>query len=189
MPKITLPLLILIAFALLACGGQPDLPHAGEYQVIEMKKSSRSRDRVTCSIFAPEITTRDEFAQTTMKAALDLQAETGAKVVVVNLEEDPRTVGKGTLLAMAFHAPDGGGFSGDQGWTWDVKAADKRSSEDTLRMTTLWWRNRDRFQIPDGAGSTMTDEAALSKFIGETMGVNPDSVTLAYNSMTEYLKK
>lgn len=189
MSKAALILLPLIAFTLFACGGQSDLPHAKAYQVIKTDKSAPARLRMTRSIYAPEAKTKDEFAHTAMKAAMDLQAETNAKVVVVELEEDPRLVGTGTLLGMASYAPDGGGFSGDQGWTWDVKAADKRHAEDVLRMSTLWYRNRDNFQKPDGYGSTMTDEDALSAFIGKTMDVDPKTVTLAYWTASQYMKE
>lgn len=190
MRNISLALLFIISLTLFGCGNSgPDTSQAKAYQVIKASKATPARPRVTCSIFAPEAKSKEEFAHTVMQAAQSIQAETGAKVVVIELEEDPRTVGKGVLLGMAFYAPDGGGFSGDQGWTWDVKAADKRHTEDVLRMTTLWFRNRDRFQVPDGYGSTMTDEAALSAFIGKTMEIAPESVTLAFWTAPQYFKE
>lgn len=179
-------ILVLTMITLVGCGSSPDMAQAVEYQTIETKKHSNSRHRVERSIYAAEAKTKDQFAHTAMKAALDLQKETGAKVVIINLREDHRL---DVALSMVFYAPDGGGFSGDQGWTWDVKATDKRHDEEELRMSTLWWRNRDRFQVSDGYGGTETDEEALSKFIGETMGIAPDKVTLAYFDQSEYLKQ
>lgn len=178
--------LALIMLILVGCGSSPDISQAVEYQTIETKKHSNNRHRVERSIFASEAKTKDQFAHTAIKAALDLQEETGAKVVIINLKEDHRLE---LALALAFYAPDGGGFNGNQGWTWDVKAVDKRHNEEKLRMSTLWWRNRDRFQKTDGYSGTETDEDALSQFIGKTMGIAPGKVTLAYSDQSEYLKQ
>ncbi|XPV75544.1 MAG: DUF4875 domain-containing protein [Desulfovibrio sp.] len=187
--RLTTILLFLFALPLTACGGGMELPHAKPYEVIKVEKASNSRHWETCAIFAPEAKTRDEFAHTVMKAALDIQKETSAKVIVVKLEEDPRVTGKGVLLGVALYAPDGGGISGDQGWTWDVKAEDKRHTEDELRATILWYRNRDRFQMLDSYGGTYTDEEALFDFIGKTMGISPKDVHLAYWFASGYMKK
>lgn len=190
MKRLSLTLTIALLLALLGCGGAsgPDTSRAKPYSVIDTKKT-HSRARVTCSILAPEAKSYEEFAQTAMKAAMDAQKKTNAKVVVIELEEAPRTVGKGVLLAMAFYAPDGGGFSGDQGWTWDVKAVKSRHSDAILRMTTLWYNNRNDFQVPDNYGGTQTDEVALKAFIGKTMGIDPETVTLAFASWEQYQKK
>ena len=190
MRNLSLILMLALSLVLTACGDSPDLPQAVPYKVIDSHDSSPGgRGRIEVTIHAPDATTREQFAHTAMKAAVDYEKKTKAKVVSVLLEPSQEGVRLGMSLAIARYASDGGGFSGDQGWTWQVDALDKRPDERQVKIESLWWGNRDRFQVPDGNGSTMTDEPAIKQFISDQIGISPASVNLFFDVRTRFFEK
>ncbi|MGB3493448.1 MAG: DUF4875 domain-containing protein [Elainellaceae cyanobacterium] len=114
-----------------------------------------NRRRISISIVAPEALTFEQRAQTVMKAAQELQDSENAHVVTVFLVPSPKLVGMGLPLAIARYAPDSGGYSGDQGWQWEVQATDQPVDEQRLRITELWEEKKSSFLIPDGYGGMM----------------------------------
>jgi len=181
---------VLLSVVFSTMGDKPSLGHAVAYQVLAQDGSNPGgRARIQAVILAPSASDRDQFAQTAMKAAKDLQKDTGAKVVSILLEPDATVANHGAALAIASYAPDGGGFSGKQGWTWQVEAADTRPGAQAIQIDALWWANRDKFQIPDGSGGTMTDESTLSRAIANHLGISADDVHLLYSEREKYLEK
>ncbi|WP_285905714.1 DUF4875 domain-containing protein [Pseudodesulfovibrio pelocollis] len=179
-----------ILFSVLGSDTHPDTHHAVDYQVIAREDFSvPGRDRRQVTIIAASATTRDQFAHTAIKAALALAEQSGTQVAVAFLEPDPAIAGLGAALAIARHAPDSGGFSGDQGWSWQVEAAESRPTPQAITIERLWEANRDRFQTPDGSGSTMTDEPALRDFIAQTLAIPPNDVRLIYTERTKYMEE
>jgi RNA polymerase subunit RPABC4/transcription elongation factor Spt4 len=102
---------------------QVDVSQAKDYQVISSEDFSfTGRKRIQINIAAPDATSYEELAQTAIKAALDFQKQQNANVVYIFLGDDIEMINNGDALAIARYSPDGGGNSGDQGWTWEVEA-------------------------------------------------------------------
>lgn len=80
----------------------------------------QGRKRIEVRIVAPEARTFEQRGETVVLAAKELQERENAAVVFVILEPSAALAGLGSSLALAKYAPDGGGWSGDQGWTWEV---------------------------------------------------------------------
>ena len=186
-------IIIAVAVIMYMFSGGPkksDLPHAMSYQIVSQGNSTPGgRARAEATIIAPTAESRDQFAQTAMQAAQDLQDKTRAKVVSILLEPDISVAGHGAALAIARYSPDGGGYSGKQGWTWQVESADKRPSAQAVQIDALWFANRNKFQVPDGSGGTMTNEDALALAIAEHLGISVDNVHLLYSERKKYLDK
>lgn len=169
---------------LVGCGSStPELPEARSYQVISKGDSSfPGRKRVQFNIVSSEADTREEFAQTAMRAAIDAIEQENSDVAAVYLEASPGTVGQGTAYAIAFYAPDSGGLSGEQEWKWDVEAQDKPFSTQQIRIAELWDNYRDDYQTPEG----YTDEAPLREFIANELGIEAQEVRLPLANRTNY---
>lgn len=91
------------------------------YTVIEVAGSDMGRKKAEAYIAAPTAVTREQRAETTIKAARELLQQQGADVISVYLEPDPAQWGHGQAVAFSRYAPDGKGF-GENNWTWEVKA-------------------------------------------------------------------
>jgi hypothetical protein len=163
----------------------PDISKAKAYQVISNNDFSfPGRKRLEQAIVS-SASTFEERAQTAMQAAIDLQKKTKADVVSIWLEISPGLAGGGHQLATARYAPDGGGFSGDQDWKWEVEAAEQAPDPLSVKVGELWYQKRKAFAGQDG----LTDEPKLKEFIAQKLGVNPDQVLLPWISTKEYRVK
>lgn len=102
---------------------QVDVSQAKDYQVISSEDFSfTGRKRVQINIAAPDASNYEELAQTAIKAAMDFQKQQNADVVYIFLGDDIEMINNGDASAIARYAPDGGGNSGEQSWTWQVEA-------------------------------------------------------------------
>lgn len=159
-----------------------DLSRARPYKVISSDDTSfTGRSRVQWHITS-DATDFESFAQTAIKAAQDLQAQTYAYVSSVYLETDQALVGQGYSLAIAHYAIDGGGFSGDQDWTWDVSAATKAPEKISMTVAELWSKYRRVYQTADG----FTDEPKLRAAIAKELGVDVEVVHLPWVPTEKY---
>jgi hypothetical protein len=160
------------------------LEQALTYEVLQSDDiSSRTRRRVRAFIYSPaeSIAAR---VQTSMKAAVEIQRDTGCDFVKVFhlILPDPNQIGLGTYYVDLAYAPDGLGVSGEaplRMGKWEAMATDEVVDDLTLEVEGLWWSNLQRFQRPDGYGGTETDEEAMKGFIAKELQVEPEDVKLA----------
>jgi hypothetical protein len=153
----------------------PDISKAQPYTVISSKDTSirASRKRRHIQITSTAIS-REERAQTAMKAAIDSQQELGLDMVEVWLEPDASLMGLGYQYAIARYAPDGRGFNPPQQWKWEVEASEQIVRPQALTIAKLWFQNRDSFQTKDG----ITDEPKLEAFIAKKLSIPTKQVNL-----------
>ena len=161
------------------------------YDVIEREDiSSRSRSR-TRAFVSSRARSLEARVQTSMKAAFELQQETGSSYVKVFhlISSDPNQVGTGTYYVDLSYAPDGLGVDGEsplRNGSWEATATDEVVDELTLEVEKLWWSHRGRFRRPDGFGGTETDEKALKRFIARELKIKPENVRLVVVSREPY---
>lgn len=157
------------------------------YRVVDSGRNTvLGRKRIEVRIVAPEAETFEQRGETVILAARELQAAENAQVVMVVLEASEALAGEGYVKALARYAPDGGGFSGDQGWTWQVTSSPLPLDPQQVEIAEAWSSRRDNFQISDGFGGTTTDEDALSAEIAADFGLSPDEVRLFYLFPEDY---
>jgi hypothetical protein len=162
--------------------GSPDFTKAMPYQVMTYGDFSfPGRTRLEWGITS-SARSFEERAQTAMKAAFDLQKKSKADVVSIWLEIGPAMAGAGHQLAIARYAPDGGGFSGDQKWIWEVEAAVQEPDPLEIEVGELWYQNSEAYRGLDGA----LDEPSLKAFIAEKLGVEKEKVSLPWITRNVY---
>ena len=181
------PFVILTAVLLLgapACGeNQAKVPtdQATVYELISVNDTSfAARKRLSARIVAPTAVTHEQRAQTALKAAVDLQKERRVDAVGVFLEISSRLAGQGFVLAIASYAPDRRGWGGEplRHETWEAQATGHVVPQNVIKIAELWFQHRDRFQMDDGFGGTITDEPALELHIAGLLGVDRAEVSL-----------
>jgi hypothetical protein len=91
------------------------------YTVIDIGGNNMRRKKASAYIAAPKAVTREQRAETAIKAARELLLQQQAGVIYVYLEPDPENWGRGGPVAIARYAPDGKGH-GQTDWTWEVEA-------------------------------------------------------------------
>ena len=159
------------------------LDQAVPYTIISTDDFSfPARKRIQVNILADQANDFESYAQTAVKAAVELQQDLNSDVIYVFLGENLNLIETGAAYAIARYAPDNGGNSGDQGWTWQVEAVDKPFSELQIKVSDLWWKHRDDFQV-DG----LTDEERFVPFLAEKMGIPEEDVRLPFSSMEAYI--
>lgn len=147
---------------------------AQPYEVVRREDTSfPGRRRGTLAITS-DAATYEEFAQTAIKAAREEQERGRLDAVTVWLLTHADLYGRGFNYAQADYAPDGGGFSGDDGWRWQVTAVDTAWTDAQLRLRLLWESRRDEHTGSDG----MLDEEALRRAVAAEVDVHPDSLLL-----------
>jgi len=146
----------------------------------------QGRKRIEVRIVAPEARTFEQRGETVILAAKELQERENAAVVFVILEPSAALAGLGSSLALAKYAPDGGGWSGDQGWTWEVEASRDSVDPMQVKVAERWEERKDAFQISDGFGGTMTDDDALSEALAKELGVTEEQIRFPYFTLESY---
>lgn len=140
---------------------------ARPYNVVQKRDSSfpgRNRLSFLVSSSAESVEAR---AETVVQAALDLQKRTTAHLVEVTLYPTEKlAIAGGTYTAKALYAPDGGGYSGDQGWKWNVCVSSSPYSQQNVELEEAWLGNQERFRLVNGG----VNEAALKKFLAAKLG-------------------
>lgn len=93
-----------------------NLDQAKAYQLLSKEDFSfAGRDRLQFNITAPAADSFESQAQTGIKAVMDYKKQSQADVVTVFVGENIEQINNGGAHAIISYAPDGGGFSGDQG--------------------------------------------------------------------------
>jgi len=163
-----------IIVAVVSSSDIPEVDQAKPYTIVERADAGfLGRDRYFIDIISPQATNHAQFAQTAIQAARDIQKETGADVVAVNLQPSIVSIGEGISYAIARYAPDGRGLSGKDHWKWEVEAAERTLNKADILISDIWWENNLRFQR-DG----VTDEPTLIAFISEKTGIIPNQIHL-----------
>lgn len=196
----------LTALTLVACESRQEGPKASQptppigldqaltYEILQREDiSSRTRRRVRAFIYSPAESVAARV-QTSMKAAVEIQLDTGCQYVKVFhlIFPDANQIGLGTYYVDLSYAPDGLGVSGESPLRmgeWEAMATDEVVDDLTLEVEKLWWSNRQRFQRPDGYGGTETDEEAMKAFIAKELEVDAADVKLARLWLEPYQPK
>jgi len=165
-----------------------DLSHARPYEVvsgpIEIKSDERFGLHFTIYSVAD---TKDEFGQTCMRAALDLQEEHGATYTMVVLTSNKVRPGGGPYYGQASFAVDGLGTKGirngvDQHfrYVWDVRAVDDPLSDLEMSIIEAWAIMTPRYPLPrsrfpDPWGHTH-DYRAIRQAVADSLGLSAEDV-------------
>ncbi|WP_422134970.1 DUF4875 domain-containing protein [Endozoicomonas sp. ALD040] len=173
---------LFLIFMLSGCSSDPDTSQAKPYQLNKIEDSSYpGRVRYSVSISSSEVTTHEEFAQTAIRAALNVQRSKNADVVWVYLEPSEAVAGYGLAYAIANYSPDGGGNDGSQGWTWEVSAAEKLIPEIELMVVEEWREHRGKFQV-----NGLTDEPALKAYLSKKLDISVQDIGLPWVNRRDY---
>lgn len=160
-----------------------NLDQAKEYQLLSKEDFSfAGRDRIQYNITSPDSDSFESLAQTGIKAAMDYQKQSRANVVTVFLGESIENINNGDAQAIIKYAPDGGGFSGDQGWKWQIEAIEPLS-ELEKKTLSLWEENSEKFKLEDGWN---IDEEAFKDFAAEKLNVQSSDISLRMPVRKEY---
>lgn len=161
---------------------------AAEYKVASIEDVSfAGRKRLSFSITSKdslEKSGNEGFhvrAHTAIKAAIELQRKYKCDVAFVILEINKSLSGKGYSIARASFAPDNGGTSGKDGWTWEVYSSKTPVRNDELLVLNKWYEFRSKFQS-DG----MTDEPALKAYLAQKLNLPEEKITLPWFSPEPY---
>lgn len=149
------------------------------YQGIkDTSTASRRRGQVSIVLNdTDETISREKLAATCMAAAKYYAKQSNLSALSVSIYDQPGTDWDHVELASCDYSPDGGGWSGSQGWMWDqVTAADRTTTKTERAIGRLWTQMRGKYQSPDGT----TNEAALSKAIAQKLGIKSSEVHLTY---------
>jgi hypothetical protein len=153
----------------------PDDSQARPYDLFgKSDHNVAGRDRREFKIYSPGSVSIDERAYTAMNAALYFQKGTEAQVISVRLYHSKDPADPELLLALVDYAPDGGGNSGNDGWTWKVKAASERVSPLEILINKSWEANKHKFIEADG----LINEKELTSFIANQLNIPVDRVKL-----------
>lgn len=164
---------ILVLFWLIpGSSNLPSLEQAKPYQLIDSKDFSFAGRKRIEAVIVSSANSKDERAQTAMKAAIELQQKTDADVTAILLEMDKHSIRQGNALALANYAPDNGGLSGDQNWTWEVEASDQPLAKLAINVITLWETSKNSFRKSDG----LVDEPKLKAAIAKQIGISIEQV-------------
>lgn len=191
-------LVLFSCLCLFACSdgiSQPKTPQAINYKQLLSEKGkigSASLFERHISLAVPpeqyESVTQEQIAQTAMKAAWDVYEESKPNIVVIWVQMNKALIGTGSVAGKAVFIPDAKS-KGKDIHTWEVQAVKKLPSAQQLAIETLWWQLRDGYQIPDGYGGTMTDEAELKGVIAEQLDIPTDNIHLSSFMMDGYYKQ
>lgn len=173
-----LVILSIIATILLSsCSEGPENPpnhsHARPYEVINVSDHIiAGREHRKFKIYSPGSATIDERAHTAMRAALYFQDGTEPQVIYVRLYNSTDAVAAELPLALVDYAPDGGGISGDQDWTWKVKTVSEEINPLELQVKKSWELNKHKFIESDG----LVNEEKLTSFIASQLRIPVNKV-------------
>ena len=169
----------------------PQLNEAKDYKVMRRVDASIGRTRYVLNISSPDAKTFEERAHTALKAAIEIQKQTGANVVAARLfiyglnEVTPLEV-MPVAVARAEYSGDGKDWSGSgklRNGNWEVMASSLQITEPQLAIAKIWEDNDQNFQIDDGQGGMQTDEKRLRKLIGKKLKMSESEVHTAIFEM------
>lgn len=164
----------------------PDMSLAKPYEVVSSNDFSfPGRKRVSRSIIAPSAKSYEERAHTAIKAAYDLQKESGAVVASIWVLSSPLLDGKGDLFALSNYAIDGSGYSGNQGWTWEVSASRQQPSETDILILELWAALRQKV-IDSGSEFNEEMEKTVKNVIAKELNL-PSNFRMPMIHTSKYL--
>ncbi|MCH8323080.1 MAG: DUF4875 domain-containing protein [Proteobacteria bacterium] len=160
----------------------PPLYEAKDYKIIVKMDATFpiNRVRYVLNISSPEAKTFEQRAQTTLKAAIDVQKQTGANIVAARLFIYEQGELLGSAIARAEYSNDGKDWGGDKtglrNGNWEVYASTGQITEQQKKLASFWFKNEHKFQIDDGFGDKITDETELKKYVAKEFKMTEDEV-------------
>ncbi len=194
-------ILFLIAFLSISAAGceniESYLTQAKTYTVVAEHELTMNDESRTGRIWfiTSDAATTEEFAQTAIRAAYDLQKK-NKKTDVIAIELIPHAVlaMSGLNYARVSYATDDKGYTGISGtdpndiklYTWFVQAADRPLTEKELTLTSLWFAHMKDFPAKQVYSSSLYEKADLQKFIADAMHIPVSEVELPVINLKEY---
>ena len=173
------------------------LTHAKTYEVVGghvIDLTSHSRKAKMWFIIS-EAKTYDEFAQTTILAALEFHKKHREyDLIQVMLVPDKDMVATGTYYASAHYAVDKKGAKYVSGadqktmtnFKWMVRAAEEPLNKQELEIARLWHRHQADFPSEDLFSSLSYNEEKLVNFIADSLKSDIEEIYLPRIKLLEY---
>ncbi|WP_259578049.1 zinc ribbon domain-containing protein [Shewanella baltica] len=145
--------------------------------------SFAGRKRIEWTITAPEATTYEAYLGTAISAAKKLATEHRVNQATVFIAPNSKLIRLGYNLAAVTYTVDGKGNAGQDfdGVYWKAEAAQEPLSDQTIKITEMWYDNRAKFQNANG----LTDEPKLVKFIADKLDIAESDVHLPWINSTK----
>lgn len=137
----------------------------------------------------------DEFAQTTILAALDLHKKNKkCDLVHVILIPDKELMATGVSYAFAYYALDKKGLKDVSGadqntmtsFKWKVRSAEKPLNDFEFEVAKLWYKHQSDFPSEDLLSSLGYNMEKLVKFIADSLSISEEEVYLPHIITKEY---
>jgi len=142
-----------------------------------------------------EANTYDEFAQTTILAAIDLHKKYREyDLIQVILVPDKDMVATGTYYASAHYAVDKKGAKDVSGadqktmisYKWLVRSAEEPLNKQELEISNLWYRHQADFPSEDLLSSLSYNREKLVNFIADSLKLDVEEVFLPRVHLVDY---
>ena len=192
---------ILFSFLFLSLSGfdkyKSQLTQAKTYEVVGEHAINLTSDTRKAKMWfiISEANTHDEFAQTTILAAIALHKKYREyDLIQVILVPGKDMVATGTYYASVHYAVDNKGAKDVSGadqkalvsFKWMVRAAEKPLNKQELEIAKLWYRNQADFPSEDLLSSLSYNEEKLVNFIADSLKLDDDEVKLPQISLKAY---
>jgi len=163
-------------------GRIPDFSQARSYTVVDKQDFSagygRTRIALCIASDAERFTAR---AHTAIRAAVDVQRDTGADYIQVAITPIAGIGCREHFTAVAEYAPDGGGITGDaQNRFWQVKATDIVLDLEERLVLRAWEESRSEF-LTNGE----VDMERMTQHLSKQLNLSPEAVENYYLQSVE----
>jgi len=192
---------ILLSILFLSLSGfdqyKSHLIYAKTYEVVGEHAINLTNDTRKAKMWfiISEAKTHDEFAQTTILAAIELHKKYREyDLIQVILVPDKDMVATDTYYSSVYYAVDKKGLKGVSGadqktmvsFEWLVRAAEKSLNKQELEIAKLWHRHQADFPSEDLLSSLSYNEKKLVNFIADSLKLDNDAVNLPRIQLLEY---
>ena len=171
----------------------PPLNQAMPYEVVGMGNLTNEDETRTVGLWyitSNKADSFEEYAQTTIKATIDMYKEYKYNFTAVMLIPQPEVK---TQYAEAFYASDGEGATGMTGSVpavpryWNCRIMDDFPyNEEELAVLKLWQSKQADFPNQDPLSSLSYDEPGLRQYIADTLNVSYEKTQPRSMKMVEY---
>ena len=173
------------------------LIHAKSYEVVgeHMMNLDGNSRKAKMWFITSDANTYDEFAQTTILAAIELHKKYRKyDLIQVILVPDKDMVATSTYYASAFYAVDKKGAKDVSGadqntlvtFTWLVRSAEKPLNEQELEIAKLWFNHQADFRSEIPFSSLSYNAEKLVSFIADSLKLDETEVILPQIILKDY---
>jgi len=190
--------LSILFLTLLACDKYESyLIHAKSYEVVgeHMMNLDENSRKAKMWFITSDANTYDEFAQTTILAAVELHKKYRKyDLIEVFLVPDKDMVATTIYYASAFYAVDKKGTKDVSGadqntlvsFTWLVRAAEKPLNKQELEIAKLWYNHQADFPSENTFSSSSFNAEKLVSFIADSLKLDETEIILPRIILKDY---